>query len=82
MSVPIDIVLDGVICSLAVLIAISIFFVRKVITSILLFMCFGLVITLCWIRLNAIVVAIAEAAVGAGLTGAMLIAAWRKLGEN
>ena len=39
-------------------------------------------ITLCWIRLNAIDVAIAEAAIGAGLTGAMLLAAWRQLAED
>ncbi|WP_395339009.1 hydrogenase subunit MbhD domain-containing protein [Ningiella sp. W23] len=77
-----DMLYDLVLCGLVLIVAGSIFLVKRVFTSILLFICLGLIITLCWIRLNAVDVAIAEAAIGAGLTGAMLVAAWRKLGAE
>lgn len=71
--------IDLLLCLLVLLVSASIFLVRNTFTCIVLFISLGGLITLCWIRLNAIDVAIAEAAIGAGLTGAMLIAAWRKL---
>jgi uncharacterized MnhB-related membrane protein len=52
---------------------------RDLFTSILLFICLGLVVTLIWARLNAVDIAIAEAAIGAGLTGALLLAAWHSI---
>jgi energy-converting hydrogenase B subunit D len=48
-------------------------------TGIVFYISLGLFVTLAWARLGAIDVAIAEAAIGAGLTGAMLLAAWRIL---
>nr|WP_298412921.1 DUF4040 domain-containing protein [uncultured Halomonas sp.] len=53
--------------------------VRDVFTSIVLFISTGLIIALTWARLGAPDIAIAEAAIGAGLTGALLLAAWRRL---
>jgi len=47
--------------------------------SIVLFIAFGLVMALVWVRLEAPDVALAEAAIGAGLTGALLLAAYAKL---
>lgn len=47
--------------------------------AIVLFIAFGLVLTLVWVRLNATDVALAEAAIGAGVTGALLLAAYAKL---
>ena len=47
--------------------------------SIILFMAFGLVLALAWGRLMAPDVALAEAAIGAGLSGALLLAAVRGL---
>jgi len=47
--------------------------------AIVLFVAFGLVMALVWVRLNAPDVALAEAAIGAGLTGALLLAAYAKL---
>jgi len=47
--------------------------------AIVLFIAFGLVMALVWVRLNAPDVALAEAAIGAGLTGALLLAAYAKL---
>lgn len=43
------------------------------------FVAFGLLMTLAWVRLDAPDVALAEAAIGAGLTGALLLAAFARL---
>lgn len=50
--------------------------------SIVLFIVFGLLMALAWARLNAPDLALAEAIVGAGVTGAMLIAAWHRMGTE
>ncbi len=47
--------------------------------SVVLFMAFGLVMALVWVRLEALDVALAEAAIGAGLTGALLLSALARL---
>lgn len=47
--------------------------------SIVLFIAFGLLLALAWVRLDAPDVALAEAAIGAGLTGALLLTALAKL---
>ncbi|MGB5728378.1 MAG: DUF4040 domain-containing protein, partial [Thiogranum sp.] len=46
--------------------------------SVILFMAFGLVLAVAWARLLAPDVALAEAAIGAGLSGALLLAAVRE----
>lgn len=46
--------------------------------AIVLFISFGLLMALAWVRLDAPDVALAEAAIGAGLTGALLLAAWAR----
>ncbi len=47
--------------------------------SIVLFIAFGLLMSLAWVRLEAPDVALAEAAIGVGLTGALLLSALAKL---
>ncbi|MEJ2390703.1 MAG: DUF4040 domain-containing protein [Gammaproteobacteria bacterium] len=47
--------------------------------AIVLFIAFGLLMALVWVRLQAPDVALAEAAIGAGLTGALLLAAFARL---
>ena len=47
--------------------------------AIVLFIAFGLLMALAWVRLDAPDVALAEAAIGAGLTGALLLAALVRL---
>ena len=47
--------------------------------SIVLFIAFGLLMALAWVRLEAPDVALAEVAIGAGLTGALLLAAMARL---
>ena len=48
-------------------------------TAVVLFVAFGLLLALAWVRLNAPDVALAEAAIGAGLTGALLLGALARL---
>jgi uncharacterized MnhB-related membrane protein len=43
------------------------------------FVCLGLLATIAWGQLGAFDVAIAEAAIGAGITGALLLAAWNQI---
>jgi len=50
--------------------------------AIVLFVAFGLFMALAWVRLAAPDVALAEAAIGAGLTGALLMAALARLGTG
>jgi uncharacterized MnhB-related membrane protein len=50
--------------------------------AIVLFMAFGLFMAMVWVRLSAPDVALAEAAIGAGLTGALLMAALARLGNE
>ena len=47
--------------------------------AIVLFISFGLLMAMAWVRLDAPDVALSEAAIGAGLTGALLLAAWARL---
>ncbi|MFT6989115.1 MAG: putative MnhB-related membrane protein [Paraglaciecola sp.] len=43
------------------------------------FVCLGLLVTIAWGQMGAFDVAIAEAAIGAGITGALLLAAWNRI---
>jgi energy-converting hydrogenase B subunit D len=52
---------------------------RYLFTAIVLFVSLGLLVTIAWVRLDAPDLAIAEASIGAGLTGALLLASWRQL---
>ena len=55
---------------------------RNLFTAIVLFVSLGLLIAIAWVRLDAPDLAIAEAAIGAGLTGALLLATWRQMRER
>lgn len=54
---------------------------RQTSRSVALFIAFGLVVSLAWARLAAPDVALAEAAIGAGLTGALLLSSLAERGE-
>jgi energy-converting hydrogenase B subunit D len=49
--------------------------------AVIMFIAFGLLVALAWVRLQAPDVAMAEAAVGAGLTGALLISTLNSMRE-
>lgn len=53
--------------------------VRRAFDSAVAFVIYGLVLTLGWVRLDAIDVALTEAAIGSGLTGALLLGAAHRL---
>jgi uncharacterized MnhB-related membrane protein len=55
---------------------------RDLFRGIVLFIAFGLVLATSWARLGAPDLALAEAAIGAGLTGALLLATWGRLPSN
>jgi uncharacterized MnhB-related membrane protein len=52
---------------------------RNLLQGIMLFVAFGLMLAIAWIRLGAADVALAEAAIGAGITGALLLATLGRL---
>lgn len=72
-------VIDVVIVLLALGLAWGALASAKLFRAVVRFIAFGLVMALAWVRLNAPDVALAEAAIGAGLTGALLLAAYAKL---
>lgn len=52
---------------------------RQAFMAVVFFIAYGLLIALAWLRLEATNVALAEAAIGAGLTGILLLVAWTRL---
>lgn len=55
---------------------------RELFRAVVLFIAFGLLMALVWVRLAAPDIALAEAAIGAGLTGALLLDATAQLGTR
>jgi energy-converting hydrogenase B subunit D len=74
--------LDGALAVLLVVLAGVVLVVRDLFLSVMLFIAWGLLMALVWARLAAPDVALAEAALGAGLTGALLLGAVRALGQG
>jgi energy-converting hydrogenase B subunit D len=64
---------DVVLAAVLVLLAWRVLADRDLFKAAVLFIVFGLVLSLAWVRLGAPDIALAEAAIGAGLTGALLI---------
>lgn len=54
----------------------------RIFAGALMFISYGLVLALIWLRLGAPDVALAEAAIGSGLTGAMLIGTLARLAKQ
>ncbi len=53
---------------------------RDLFRAVILFIAFGFLMALAWVRLRAPDIALVEAAIGAGLTGALLLDALRQFG--
>jgi uncharacterized MnhB-related membrane protein len=71
--------IDGVLAIAIVGLAAGALSVRSLFTGVVLFIGMGLLLALAWVRLSAPDLALAEAAIGAGLAGALLLAAARRL---
>lgn len=73
------ILLDYLLASLLTLVAALSLLSRNLFRAIILYIVFGLLLGLVWTRLDAPDIALAEIAIGAGLTGALLLSAWAVL---
>lgn len=71
--------LDAGLCLLILAAAFLAMTGRDLFGAIAFFIVYGILIALAWVRLEAVDVALAEAAIGAGLTGVLLIGAWSML---
>ncbi len=67
------VVLDAILAVVLVAIGWGVLMARDLFQSIVLFIVFGMLLGLAWCRLNAVDLALAEVAIGAGLTGALLL---------
>jgi energy-converting hydrogenase B subunit D len=72
-------VVDLTIALLLAALAARLLHTRRLFEATVLFIAFGLVLALAWVRLEAPDLALAEAALGAGVTGALLVNALRRL---
>lgn len=70
---------DLVLCLLLVGAAASAVAGRELFAAIAFFVTYGILVGLAWLRLGAVDVALAEIAIGAGLTGVLLMGAWSAL---
>ena len=73
-----DLLLSGTVIALAMAALTS----REPRRAVVLFSAFGLLLALVWARLRAPDVALAEAAIGAGLAGALMLAAARRAARS
>ncbi len=74
--------LDATLCVLILAVALSTVLGRGVFRAIVFFIVYGLLLSVAWVRLGAVDVALAEAAIGAGLTGVLFLAAFGKLART
>jgi energy-converting hydrogenase B subunit D len=68
-----EMILDVVLVAALLFVALGAVVVRDLFRAVVLFITFGLLMALVWMRLEAPDIALAEAAIGAGLTGALLL---------
>lgn len=71
--------LDLALCALIVGVALASVAGGGVFRAVIFFITYGLFVAMAWARLGALDVALAEAAIGAGLTGVLLLAALGRL---
>lgn len=72
-SLPLPLSLDLALAIMLVVIGLGVLLARDLFQSIVLFIIFGMLMAVVWCRLDAVDVALAEAAIGAGVTGALLV---------
>lgn len=76
-----DWLFDGALGVLLLMLAAAVLHARQLYTSVVLLIAFGLLLALTWARLGAPDLALAEAAIGAGLTGALLLSALARIDD-
>jgi len=70
---------DLLLCAIIVAVALAAIVGRHLFASVVFFIVYGLALAIAWTRLGAVDVALAEAAIGAGLTGVLLVGALARL---
>ena len=73
---------DGVLALVLLVLAWQLLRSPNLFKAVVLFISFGLMLSLAWVRLRAVDIALAEAAIGAGLTGALFLTALDRLKRN
>lgn len=73
---------DMTLCLLILAVAGAAVFGRAAFMAVVFFIVYGILVAIAWLRLGAIDVALAEAAIGAGLTGVLLLAALSRIMRN
>jgi multisubunit Na+/H+ antiporter MnhB subunit len=74
-ALALDIILGVLICA----VAIGATMARELLAAIVFYIVYGALLSIAWVRLGSVDVALAEAAIGAGLTGILLIGAAARL---
>ncbi|WP_256669980.1 hydrogenase subunit MbhD domain-containing protein [Pseudomonas sp. OIL-1] len=83
MTMPsVELVFDITLSLLLLILAGIALHVRHLYTGVVMFIAFGLLLAITWARLGAPDLALAEAAIGAGLTGVLLLAALARIGPE
>ncbi|MFN2361931.1 MAG: Na(+)/H(+) antiporter subunit B [Marinobacter sp.] len=77
-----DWLLDGLLVFALLVTASAALLSRDLFRAVVVFMAFGLLMAVAWVRLHAPDIALAEAAIGAGLTGVLLLDAVSHLGSD
>ena len=73
---------DIILCLTLVWLAWHVLTSQDLFKAVVLFISFGLLMALGWVRLQAPDVALAEAAIGSGLTGALFLSALRRMAST
>lgn len=73
---------DAALCGLILVAAVATVSGRGVFRALVFFIVYGLLLSVAWVRLGAVDVALAEAAIGAGLTGVLFLMAFGKLARE
>ena len=76
---PLEYLFDGLLGITLIWLAARAVFAHSLLVAILSFIGLGMLMALAWVRLSAPDVALAEAALGGGVTGALLLAAYNRL---
>lgn len=74
--------IDLAIVVLVLAVAVAALYLPDLFRSAVLFLVFGLMMALAWVRLDAVDIALAEAAIGAGLIGSLILKTVIQLGSS
>ena len=77
-----SIAFDGILALILLVLAWRLLRSPDLFKAVVLFISFGLMMSLAWVRLKAVDIALAEAAIGAGITGALFLTALGRLRRN